>query len=52
MSCRVVREELQAAREELCTKAATLDRARREASEAESSVERLTEECNALRGDF
>ena len=33
---RVVKEEFQAAREELCTKAAALDRARREASEAES----------------
>ena len=49
---RVVKEELQATREDLCTKAATLDLARREASEAESSVERLTEECNTLRGDF
>ena len=49
---RVVKEELQAAREELCTKAAAVDRARQEAVEAESSVERLTEECNALRGDF
>ena len=49
---RVVKEEFQATKEELCTKAATLDRARREASEAESSVERLTEECNALRGDL
>ena len=46
------KEELQAAREELCTKAAVLERARREASEAESSVERLTEECNAIRGEF
>ena len=45
---RVVKEEFQAAREELCTKAAALDRARREAFEAESSVERLAEECNAL----
>ena len=44
---RVVKEEFQAAREELCTKAAELDRARREASEAESSVERFSEECNA-----
>ena len=49
---REVKEELQAAREELCTKLAALDRAHREASEAESSVEHLTEECNALRGDF
>ena len=29
-----------------------LDEARREASEAISSVERLTEECHGLRGDF
>ena len=29
-----------------------LDRARREASEAESSVERLAEECSALHGDL
>ena len=47
-----VKEELQTAREELCTKAAALDWARREAFEAESSVECLTEECNALRRDF
>ena len=45
---RVVKEEFQAAKEELCTKAVALDRARREAFEAESSVERLAEECNAL----
>ena len=38
---RVVKEEFQDTREELCTKAATLDRAHREASEAESAVERL-----------
>ena len=48
----MVKEEFQAAREELCTKAAALDRARREASEADSSVERLAEECNMLRGDL
>ena len=48
----MVKEEFQAAREELCTKAAALDRARREASEAESSKERLAEECNTLRGDL
>ena len=41
---RVVKEEFQATRGELCTKVAALDRARREASEAESSVERLAEE--------
>ena len=49
---RVVKEEFQATREELCTKATTLDWARREASEAESSVERLAEECSTLRGDL
>ena len=48
----MVKEELQATREELSTKAAVLDRARREASEAKSSMERLTEEYNVLRGDF
>ena len=48
----MVKEEFQAAREELCTKAAALDRARREASEDESSVGRLAEECDALRGDL
>ena len=42
----------QAAKEELCTKVAALDRARQEASETESSMERLAEECNALRGDL
>ena len=49
---RVVREELQAARDELHNKAVLLDRARCEASEAESSIERLTDECHALRGDL
>ena len=49
---RVVKEEFQATREELCTKAAALDRARREASEAESSVERLVKECSTLRRDL
>ena len=29
-----------------------LDRARREASEAVSSIQRLTEECHGLRGDL
>ena len=49
---RVVKEKFQAAREELCTKAAALDWACREASEAESFVECLAEECNVLRGDL
>ena len=38
---RVVKEEFQAAREELCTKATALNRACREASKAESSMEHL-----------
>ena len=48
----MVREELQIARDELCNKDALLDRARREAFEAESSIERLTEECSALHRDL
>ena len=48
----MVKEEFQVAREELCTKATALDRARREAYEAESSMERLAEECNTLRRDL
>ena len=48
----MVKEEFQAAMEELCTKAATLDWARREAYEVESSMERLAEECNTLRRDL
>ena len=46
------KEELRAARDELRNKIALLDGARREASEAVSSVERLTEECHVLRGDL
>ena len=49
---RVVKEEFQATREELCTKAVALDRARREASKVESSMECLVEECSTLRGDL
>ena len=49
---RVVKEEFQAVREELYTKAAALNRARREASEVESSMEHLDEECNELYGDL
>ena len=49
---RVVREKLQAARDELRNKAVLLDRARCDYSEAESSIERLTDECHALRGDL
>ena len=46
------REELRAARDELRNKTALLDGARREASEAVSFVERLTEEFHGLRGDL
>ena len=49
---RTTREELRAARDELRNKAALLDGAHREASEAASSIERLTEECHGLRGDL
>ena len=38
--------------EELCTKAAALDQARRETSKAKNSMERLAEECNALCRDL
>ena len=48
----VVRKELQATRDELSNKAVLLDRARCEAFEAMSSIERLTDECNALREDL
>ena len=47
-----IREELRATRDELCNKAMLLDVARREVSEAASSIERLTEECHGLRGDL
>ena len=43
---------MQAARGELRNKAVLLDQARCEASEAEGSIERLTDECHALRGDL
>ena len=49
---RVVREELQIAMDELRNKAALLNRVRRDAYEVESSIERLTEEYNALRRDL
>ena len=45
-------EELRAARDELHDKTALLDGARREASEAISSAECLTDECRGLRGDL
>ena len=46
------KEELRAANDELHDKIALLDEARREASEAVSSAERLTEEFCGLRGDL
>ena len=46
------REELRVARDELRNKTALQDGARREASKAVSSVERLTEECHGLLGDL
>ena len=46
------KEELRAANDDLCDKAALLDWARREASEAVNLVERLDEECRGLRGDL
>ena len=49
---RATKEELRAARDELRNRAALLDEPRREASEAASSIERLTEECHGLRGDL
>ena len=49
---RVVKKEFQATKEKLCTEAVVLDRASREASEAESSMECLVEECSTLRGDL
>ena len=52
LELRAIREELHAARDELHNKAVLLDGARREALEAASSVERLTEECHGLRGDL
>ena len=51
MSCGWLRKSFRLP-EELCSKAATLDRACREASEVESSVERLAEEYSVLRGDL
>ena len=46
------REELCVAKYELRNKTALLDGARRQAAEAVSSLERLTEECHGLRGDL
>ena len=49
---RASKEELRAANDKLRNKVALLDGARREASEAVNSAERLTEECRGLRGDL
>ena len=46
------KEELRAANGELRDKVALLDGARREASEAVISAERLNEECRGLCGDL
>ena len=46
------KEELRVANDKLRDKTTLLDGARREASEAVSSAERLTEECRGLRGDL
>ena len=48
----VARDELHVIRDELRIKATTLSRVSQEASEAMSSMERLTEECHGLRGDL
>ena len=46
------KEELRAIKDDLRDKTALLNGARREATEAASSAERLTEECRGLRGDL
>ena len=46
------KEELRAIKDDLRDKTTLLDEARREANEAVSSVERLTEECHGLRVDL
>ena len=46
------KEELCAIKDDLRDKTTLLDEARREANEAASSTERLTEECRGLRGDL
>ena len=46
------KEELRATNDDLRDKIALLDGAHREASEAVSSAERLTEECHGLGGDI
>ena len=46
------KKELHATKDDLRDKTTLLDGARREASEAASSAERLTEECRGLPGDL
>ena len=48
----VARDELHVVQDKLRVKATTVSRVIQEASEAVSSVERLTEECHGLRGDL
>ena len=48
----MARDELLMVRDELRIKATILSRVNREASEAASSVECLTEECHGLGGDL
>ena len=48
----MAKDELHVVRDELCIKDTTLSRVSQEASEAVSSMERLTEECLGLRGDL
>ena len=49
---RLAREELQAAKGDLCAKMTALDRVRQEPLEAGNSMERLTEELGKLRMDL
>ena len=46
------KEELRAIKDDLRDKTTLFNEVRREANEAVSSVERLTEECHGLRGDL
>ena len=46
------KEELRATNDELCDNVALLDRARRVASKAVISEERLNEDCRGLRGNL
>ena len=48
----VARDKLHVVRDELRIKGTTLSRVSKEASEAVSSMERLSKECHGLRGDL